>query len=115
MNIEIRRNMSMSFTFEANVKNKEAFRKLFEDAPKLTQEQQDMLDKSKLQIEELERQIWAYLSQHPHTDLDGDLITEETHEIGYETEFKEIDGRTWSVVKQIYIQPKKSIYDKKRE
>lgn len=115
MNIQIRRNTSISFNVLNTDKNREAIKKLFEDMPKLTDEQQRMVDEGERNRSELERKIWAYLSQHPRTDLDGDLITEDTHEIGYDTELKDIDGCTWSVVKQIYIQPKKSIYDKNKE
>lgn len=115
MDIQIRRNTSIQFNVLHTDKNMEALKKLLEDVPKLTDEQQRLFDEGERKRTELERQIWAYLSQHPQRDLDGDLITEETHEIGFDTEYEERDGCTWAVAKQIYIQPKKSIYDKKED
>ena len=115
MDIQIRRNTSIQFNVLNTDQNMEAIKKLFEDVPKLTEEQRRILDENQRRREELERQIWDYLSQHPHTDLDGDIITEETHEIGFDTEYEEKNGCTWAVAKRIYVQPKKSIYDKKEE
>lgn len=115
MDIQIRRNTSIQFNVLQTDKNMESLKKLFEDVPKLTDEEKKVQEEYFRKREELERQIWAYLEQHPHNDLDGDLITEETHEIEFDVECEEIDGRAWAVAKQIYVQPKKSIYDKKED
>ncbi len=107
MNIQIRRNTSISFSFSVNVKDKEAIKKMFEPT-KLTTEQRAMLDEGKRQCEELKRKVWEYFEQHPTKDLDGELITKETHEIGCDRENMEIDGCMWGVAKQVYVQPKKN-------
>lgn len=114
MNIEIRRNTSLSFDLAMTPANKESFKKLLEQSQKLTEEQQELINEGKRKRNEIEAKIWEYLKEHPTKDLDGDLITKETHEIGFDTAEEEIDGMTWVVAKQIYIQPKESCYRVKK-
>lgn len=113
MNIEIRRNLSISFDIKTTEVNRESFKKLLEQS-QLTAEQQALVDEGQRKCNEIEAKIWEYLKKHPKKDLDGDLITKETHEIGFDTAEEEIDGMTWVVAKQIYIQPKESFYHVKK-
>ena len=113
MNIEIRRNYSISFDIKAIEANSESFKKLLEQS-KLTEEQQALVDEGQRKRDEIKAKIWEYLKKHPTKDLDGDLITKETHEIGFDTAEEEIDGVTWVVAKQIYIQPKESCHHVKK-
>lgn len=111
MNIQIRRNTSISFSFKTTEENKQMFKKLIEQSPKLTKEQQTIFDEHLRKRKELERRIWEYLKEHPTKDLDGNLITEETHEIGYDVANEKINGISWAVATQIYIRPKISCYE----
>lgn len=112
MNIAIRRNMTISKNFTIATKDKKSIEQLLNSIPKITPEQQAIIDDSINQRRTIERKIWEYLKNNPTLDLDGELITPETHEVGFDTETKEIDGCLWLVVKEWYVRPKKSEFDK---
>ena len=111
MNIEIRRNRTITATFDME-KNKEFVEKMMENLPQITEEQRKIMDNAERNRHELEEKIWAYLEEHPENDLDGNPIKRETHEIGFEYEDKEVDGLMYGYAKSIYVRPKKSEYDK---
>lgn len=109
MNIEIRRNRDLIFTFKGpSQKDLEKSGII----PKLTQEQRRMLDEGARLRRELEEKIWSHFDRNEILDLLGDLITRETHEIGFDIETEEHDGMNWAVAKNIYVRPKKSEYEK---
>ena len=112
MNVSIRRNMTIRKEFTIETKDRKAIEQLFNSIPKLTPEQQAIIDESITQRRTIERKIWEYLKENPTKDLDGNLITPKTHEIGFDTEIQEIKGCLWEVVKEWYVRPKKSEFDK---
>ncbi len=109
MDIEIRRNMDLTWTFEG------PSREDLEKAgiiPKLTEEQRRLLDNGAEIMRGLEEKIWSHFDKNEVLDLLGDLITRETHEIGFDVETEEHGGMYWAVAKNIYVRPKKSEYEK---
>lgn len=111
MNIEIRRNLDISFDLKSEG-NEDAIKKLMGQIPELTEEQRKLFDDSERRRCELEEKIWAYFEEHPEKDLDGNPIKRETHEIGFDIENKEVDGLMYGFAKNIYVRPMKSEYDK---
>ena len=89
-------------------------RKLVDSFPKLTPEQQELLNERDRQRHEIEEKIWADIeSKKPVYDLLGNPISRETHEICYDMySYTDDKGNQWMAAKAIYIQPKKSEYDK---
>ena len=115
MKVEVRRNRDVSFSMDLSPENKEAIARLMNDFPKLTPEQQELLDEGKRQREEIERQIWAWFKENPSVDLLGNPITPETHEVGFDVEQEEYAGCMWAVAKKPYIRPKRSEYETNKE
>ena len=115
MKVELRRNMSFSCSFTMQPSNKEAIEQLLKDVPQLTPEQQRLADEADQRRHALEEQIWQQVEQLKPLDLDGDLITRETHQIGFDYDFHEEYGCMVGDVKTIYIQPKKSEFEKEKE
>ena len=109
MDIEIRRNRDLSFTFTGP--SREDLEKCG-IIPKLTEEQRKMLHEGARIRRELEEKVMNSLEANKVRDLLGDLITRETHEIGFDVETEEHDGMNWAVAKNIYVRPKKSEYEK---
>ena len=109
MDIEIRRNRDLSFTITGP--SREDLEK-WGIIPKLTEEQRKMLDEGARIRRELEEKVMNSLEANKVRDLLGDLITRETHEIGFDVETEEHDGMNWAVAKNIYVRPKKSEYEK---
>ena len=109
MDIEIRRNRDLTFTFKGP--SQEDLEKSG-IIPKLTQEQRKMLDEGARIRRGLEEKIWDYFGKNEIFDCLGDLITRETHEIGFDVETEEHGGMNWAVAKNIYVRPKKSEYEK---
>ena len=114
MKVEIRRNQSLNFKLEMTDKEIESMRKLVDSFPKLTPEQQEHLNERDRQRHEIEEKIWADIeSKKPVYDLLGNPISRETHEICYDMySYTDDKGNQWMAAKAIYIQPKKSEYDK---
>ncbi len=114
MKVEIRRNQSLNFKLEMTDKEIESMRKLVDSFPKLTPEQQELLNERNRQRHEIEEKIWADIeSKKPVYDLLGNPISRETHEICYDMySYTDDNGNQWMAAKAIYIQPKKSEYDK---
>ena len=108
MDIEIRRNRDITWTFEGP--SREDLEKLGV-IPKLTEEQRKMLDEGARIRHGLEEKIWEHFDKNEVFDLLGDLITRETHEIGFDVETEEHGGMNWAVAKNIYVRPKKSEYE----
>ena len=114
MKVEIRRNQSLNFNLRMADDNIQALRKLIGSFPKLTPEQQELLNEREWQRHEIEEKIWADIeSKKPVYDLLGNPISRETHEICYDMySYTDDKGNQWMAAKAIYIQPKKSEYDK---
>lgn len=114
MKVEIRRNQSLNFKLEMTDKEIESMRKLVDSFPKLTPEQQELLNERDRQRHEIEEKIWADIeNKKPVYDLLGNPISRETHEICYDMySYTDDKGNQWMAAKAIYIQPKKSEYDK---
>lgn len=114
MKVEIRRNQSLNFNLRMADDNIQALRKLIGSFPKLTPEQQELLNERDRQRHEIEEKIWADIeSKKPVYDLLGNPISRETHEICYDMySYTDDKGNQWMAAKAIYIQPKKSEYDK---
>lgn len=109
MDIEIRRNRDLSFTLTGPSRED-----LEKDGiiPKLTEEQRKMLDEGARIRQGLEEKIWEHFDKNEVFDLLGDMITRETHEIGFDVETEEHGGMNWAVAKNIFVRPKKSEYEK---
>jgi len=114
MKVEIRRNQSLNFNLRMADDNIQALRKLIGSFPKLTPEQQELLNERDRQRHEIEEKIWADIERKkPVYDLLGNPISRETHEICYDMySYTDDKGNQWMAAKAIYIQPKKSEYDK---
>jgi len=106
MDIEIRRNRDLTFTIKGP--SQEDLESII---PKLTQEQRRMLDAGARLRRGLEEKLWDYFGKNEIFDCLGDLITRETHEIGFDVVTECRDGMNWAVAKNIYIRPKKSEYE----
>lgn len=111
MNIEIRRNLTLTFSGSIEA-DEEVINKLIGEQPNLTPEQKALIDQGEQAIRGVEEKIWAYIDEHPTKDLLGDVITRETHLIDFDPQYVERDGMTWVEPKNFYIMPKKSEYEK---
>lgn len=110
MNIEIRRNRTLTISGTMKASD-EAIRFLNGTMPKLTSEQEKIMEQGEQMIANIKEKIWDYIDEHPTTDLDGYPITRETHLIDFDTKTVEKDGAQWAVVDKFYIMPKKSEYE----
>lgn len=104
MDIEIRRNRDISF--EVTCENPEALKELF----KMTDEQKRLQEEYEARRKKLEDEFFRFVSEHPTRDCNGDLITPETHEIGFD--FGEPDDDGTMEAKTMWVRPKKSEYEK---
>lgn len=112
MDIEIRRNRDVLFTFDLSDAQRKHLNELVGKLPPLTKEQMEMLDDGEHVRRELTEMIMKDIEAKQVRDILGDLITRETHEIGFDIETEEHDGMNWAVAKNIYVRPKKSEYEK---
>ena len=71
-----------------------------------------MLDESTRIKREICEKIMAYCVETGERDLDGNLITPETHEVDCDVDFTVYKGEQWAYPKQWYVRPKKSEYEK---
>lgn len=109
--IQIRRNTGMSATLKISEDNKKAIDELLTlftpiVAPTVSSKIQKMQQQSEQIIKDVEKQVWQYASEHKLKDPSGNAITQETHQLCYDTEPREINGQTVIVATQFYIQPK---------
>ena len=111
--IQIRRNRDFKMSFTATEEQVKALQKIIEtpEFPPIPPEVQSKVDEANRKYHELERQIWEHFEKEPTQDQLGDWITPETHEIGYDTEMKEIDGFHYMIATQMYVRPKKSEFE----
>lgn len=105
--IEVRRNRDISFTFEGHIDAGELF-----PSPAITEEMRQMLDEGERIRKQMETEWWLYFESHPTKDQLGNIITEETHEIGFDVEEEEFNGMVFAVARNIWVRPKKSEYKK---
>lgn len=108
--IQIRRNRSLQMTFTATEEQKAMLRKIAEEPefPPVPPEVKAKIEEAERRRQEIEKQVWKQVVSSGLKDLLGDPFMPETHEICYDMEPKEIDGRHFMVATQMYIQPKKS-------
>jgi len=109
MDIEIRRNRDLVFSVNGPSREELEASGII---PKLTEEQRKMLDEGARIRQNLEDEIWEHFDKNDVFDLLGDLITRETHEIGFDVEIERHGDMNWAVAKSIYVRPKKSEYEK---
>jgi len=105
MEIQIRRNQDIVRRFKFATDELEFIRKVLDDT-QLSEEQREALKMRKEAREKFEDKIWNYFKSHTTMDLSGDVIAKETHEIGYDVEYKEIDGKVYGIAKNAYVRPK---------
>ena len=72
----------------------------------MTPEQEALQRKLEKRRESFEKGVWQTAAREGWIDLDGNLITPTTHEIGYVWE--DVDGSGLKRAKTVYIQPLKS-------
>lgn len=113
MKVEIRRNRTLSWHCELTGDDRHMM-ELVNGFQKLTPEQQALIDERERVRHEIEEKIWADIeSRQPVYDLLGDPISRETHEICFDVyHYKDENGLAYMAAKAIYIQPKKSEYEK---
>ena len=102
MKIEIRRNRDLSFSIKCE--NVDALKALM---PELTAEERKIMEESEKERLRWEEELFD-MAEEPGNewlDLDGNPITRETHEVGYEYS-DPIGGKCY--VEVCYIRPKKS-------
>lgn len=112
MDIEIRRNRDIMFNFDLNDAQRKHINHLVGKLPPLTKEQMKILDASERMRRELTELVMNDLEAKQVRDILGDLITRETHEVGFDVESEVRNGMCWVVAKNIYVRPKKSEYEK---
>ena len=112
MDIEIRRNRDVFFTFDLSDAQRKHLNELVGKLPPLTKEQMKMLDDGERVRRELTEMVMKDIEAKQVRDILGDLITRETHEVGFDVESEVHDGMCWAVAKNIYVRPKKSEYEK---
>ncbi len=110
LKIQIRRNRSLQMTFNATEEQKEALKKIIGEPefPPMPPEVKAKIEEAERRRINIEKQVWKQVVSRGMRDLLGDPIMPETHEIRYDMEPKEIDGRHFMVATQMYIQPKRS-------
>lgn len=101
MAIKIRIKRNRDISFELKCDNPEALRDL---VPELTEEQKRKLAVAEEKKKRLEAEIWNEVARNGWRDLDGNVITPETHEIGYD--FGEPDADGMCCAKEVWIRPK---------
>ena len=100
--IRIKRNSDISFEFNCDdPKAQEFLRGL---VPELTEEQKRKLAVAEEKKKRLEAEIWNEVAINGWRDLDGNVITPDTHEIGYD--FGEPDADGMCCAKEVWIRPK---------
>lgn len=110
MDIEIRRNRDIICNFELSEDQRETILDFFK--PKAIDEMvEQMLDENNRLRHEICAKIMAHCVETGLKDLDGNLITPETHEVGFDLGFTMFEGEQWAYPKQWYVRPKKSEYE----
>lgn len=106
MRIEIRRNRDISFSVKCE--NPGTLKDLM---PELTDEERKIVEESERERLRWESELFDMAEEPGYEwhDLDGNPITRETHEVGYEYS-EPINGICYAEV--CYIRPKKSEYEK---
>lgn len=110
MIVEIRRNRDITIPLTAPPP--EAVMEWVQSMAKLSDEarrQQEEFDASRRKFEE---DFWAVVKKYPERwiDLDGNQITRETHEIGFD--YSEPDEKGICTATVLWVRPKKSEYEK---
>ena len=110
MDIEIRRNRSLSFTLSAP--SPEAVMELSKLMGQRTEEERRQEEEFDALRRKFEEDYWAVVKKYPErwVDLDGNQITRETHEIGFD--YGEPDENGICTATVMWVRPKKSEYEK---
>ena len=106
MDIEIRRNRDLKFDFELSDEQRKALADIFRV------HSLSMLDEAARYKREICDKIMLACVKTGQRDLDGNLITPETHEVDCDVDFTSYQGEQWAYPKQWYVRPKKSEYEK---
>jgi len=107
MDFYIRRNRDIQFRFE--VKDPRALEEMLTELTPSQKAEMEAADRERKAVEE---KVWQYIEANHKNDLSGNPITRETHEIGYDYDWREReDGLHVGVPVVGWIRPKKSEYD----
>lgn len=109
MDIEIRRNRDIKFDFKLSDEQRKSLGDIFRV---LTGEHLSTLDYAAIYKREICDKIMLSCVKTGQRDLDGNLITPETHEVDCDVDFTIYKGEQWAYPKQWYVRPKKSEYEK---
>lgn len=110
LRVKVRVIRNRDITFECKCLDPEGLKKLFDMAPWTEEDrkQQELYEKVRADLEE---QIWEQIILVPQplrTDLNGDIIKRDTHEIG----FKIVVTDGLAMPEDVWVRPKKSEYSK---
>jgi len=110
MDIEIRRNKSLSFTLTAPPPDE--VMEWVREQMQLTEEQRRQDEEFATLRRKFEEDFWAVVEKYPERwiDLDGHQITRKTHEIGFD--YGEPDENGICTATILWVRPKKSEYEK---
>jgi len=107
--VRIKRNRDIRFDFNCDDASVQEFLRGL--VPELTEEQKRKQAESDRKRALLEEAIWKEVAENGWKDLDGNDITPETHEIGYEYGDPDKDGMCCA--KEVWIRPKISEFERK--
>ena len=109
MDIEIRRNRDLSFTLAPSPEAVMEWARLMGQR---TEEERRQEEEFAAQRRKFEEDFWAVVKKYPERwiDLDGNQITRETHEMGFD--YGEPDENGICTATVMWVRPKKSEYEK---
>lgn len=108
MEIEVRRNLTVSASVTCDVDMRKLREELFGE---LTESQKERLAEAERRWKEFCGMFWEVARAEKFTDLDGNPILETTHEIGYDV--GEPDEEGFANIEKVWVMPKKSEYEHK--
>ncbi|MBQ6958108.1 MAG: hypothetical protein IJP77_06085 [Bacteroidales bacterium] len=110
MDIEIRRNRDVTFSLTAPPP--EAVMEWFQIMAELSDEARRQQEEFDASCRKFEEDFWAMVKKYPERwiDLDGNQITRETHEMGFD--YGEPDEKGICTATVMWVRPKKSEYEK---
>ena len=110
MDIEIRRNRDITCSLSAP--STEAVMEWVLSMGQRTEEERRQEEEFAAQRRKFEEDFWAVVKEYPERwiDLDGNQITRETHEMGFD--YGEPDEKGICTATVLWVRPKKSEYEK---
>lgn len=103
MRFEIRRNRDLVMNFTCNAASMDVLKSLM---PERTKEEIRMSEEANEHRRFVESEMWDFVKNVNIVDLDGRIISPETHEIGYD--WGEPDSQGMRVAECMWIRPKES-------